>query len=306
MKNALTLTIIFCLLFAATLGCKTGALSKFRTAKSKCAKNLPALDSSEKYAARGMEASNEGDYECSLDDCEKALELDGKNGEALVCRGYVSMKREEYDAAESDFDAAVKMMPENPLALHQRSQLYRHKKQFGKALTDMNRVIELMPADFYYARRGAIYADSNDYENALKDYTEAIRQKPETAYYYSERAELYRKTGKTDLAEADERKSEELASADERDAKNSEPKTINDQAVSLPKPVYPPAARAVKASGDVKVEIEVDAKGNVTSAKAVSGHPLLQAAAVAAARQAKFKLSSIGKGILVFNFAAHN
>jgi outer membrane biosynthesis protein TonB len=49
------------------------------------------------------------------------------------------------------------------------------------------------------------------------------------------------------------------------------------------------------------VQIEVDAKGNVVSAKAISGHPLLRASAEAAARQAKFKPSAT-KGKLIFNF----
>jgi TonB family protein len=78
---------------------------------------------------------------------------------------------------------------------------------------------------------------------------------------------------------------------------------LNDSAVSLPKPVYPPAARAVKASGDVVVRIEVDAKGNVVSARAVSGHQLLRASAEAAARQAKFRPSGLS-GNLVFSFDA--
>ena len=205
MKNAFTLITIFALLFGLTLGCKNGVLSESKKSKSKCAKNLPALNSSKEYAARGMKASNEGDYECSLDDCEQALELNAKNGEALVCRGYARMKREEYDAAQSDFDQAINLSPNDPLALNQRSQLYRHTKQFAKALTDMNKVIELLPAHYYYEQRAKIYTDLNDYENALKDYTEAIRQKPENGYYYGERAALYRQMNKTDLAPADEK-----------------------------------------------------------------------------------------------------
>lgn len=75
--------------------------------------------------------------------------------------------------------------------------------------------------------------------------------------------------------------------------KKSSSKTIaggvlNAKAISLPEPTYPPVARAVKASGTVVVQVIVDESGNVISAHAVSGHPLLQAAAAAAARAAKF------------------
>ena len=83
---------------------------------------------------------------------------------------------------------------------------------------------------------------------------------------------------------------------------------LNGKAISLPQPPYPPAARAVHASGAVNVQVTIDEKGNVTSASAVSGHPLLRAAATAAARQARFaptKLSGTPvkvTGVIVYNF----
>jgi protein TonB len=63
---------------------------------------------------------------------------------------------------------------------------------------------------------------------------------------------------------------------------------LNGKATSLPQPTYPPAAAAVRAEGMVTVQVTVDGNGNVIAAKAVSGHPLLQAAAVEAARRAEF------------------
>lgn len=74
------------------------------------------------------------------------------------------------------------------------------------------------------------------------------------------------------------------------------------------KPVYPATAKAVKAVGTVMVRVLVDESGNVVSARPLSGHPLLQAAAVAAAKQAKFTPTKLsGKpvkvsGILTYTF----
>jgi len=83
---------------------------------------------------------------------------------------------------------------------------------------------------------------------------------------------------------------------------------LNGKAVSKPEPAYPPIARAARASGTVTVQVTVDEEGNVISASAVSGHPLLQSAAVAAARQAKFSPTKLSgapvkvSGILTYNF----
>jgi TonB family protein len=64
---------------------------------------------------------------------------------------------------------------------------------------------------------------------------------------------------------------------------------LDNDAISKPSPQYPEIARQANATGDVVVLVTVDETGNVISAKAISGHPLLQAASVTAARQAKFK-----------------
>jgi TonB family protein len=83
---------------------------------------------------------------------------------------------------------------------------------------------------------------------------------------------------------------------------------LNEKAVSKPEPSIPAVARAAHATGVVTVQVTIDEEGNVTSATAVAGHPLLRAAAVAAARQAKFKPTLLsGKpvkvtGILTYNF----
>jgi len=63
---------------------------------------------------------------------------------------------------------------------------------------------------------------------------------------------------------------------------------LNGKAIKLPKPPYPPIAKATKAQGTVVVQVLVDENGDVIAAHAVSGDASLQAAAVAAARQAKF------------------
>jgi protein TonB len=79
--------------------------------------------------------------------------------------------------------------------------------------------------------------------------------------------------------------------------------------VSRPEPAYPAIARAARAQGEVRVLVAVDEEGKVIAAQAVSGHPLLQFAAVKAARQVLFKPALLnGKpvkisGVLSYNFS---
>jgi TonB family protein len=95
--------------------------------------------------------------------------------------------------------------------------------------------------------------------------------------------------------------------------KKAPPKTVsggvlNGKATSLPKPAYPAAAKAIHASGSVSVQVLIDESGRVVSASAVSGHPLLRAAAVAAAQGARFSPTLLSgqavkvSGVITYNF----
>jgi periplasmic protein TonB len=85
---------------------------------------------------------------------------------------------------------------------------------------------------------------------------------------------------------------------------------LNGKAISLPKPAYPPIARQAHASGTVVVQVTIDENGSVISAHAVSGHPLLQGVAVAAARGARFSPTKLSgqpvkvTGVITYNFVA--
>jgi TonB family protein len=85
---------------------------------------------------------------------------------------------------------------------------------------------------------------------------------------------------------------------------------LNGKAIELPKPIYPPIARQAHASGTVVVQVTIDEKGNVISAHAVSGHPLLQSVCVEAARGARFSPTKLmGQpvkvtGVITYNFIA--
>jgi TonB family protein len=93
-----------------------------------------------------------------------------------------------------------------------------------------------------------------------------------------------------------------------RDDANSQGAGETGRVVDLPKPEYPPIARAAHATGTVEVQVLIDFDGNVVAAASISGHPLLQGAAVSAARKARFTpLTYNGEpvkmvGVIQYNF----
>lgn len=104
-------------------------------------------------------------------------------------------------------------------------------------------------------------------------------------------------------------------SADSAQTPTETPKTIsggvlNGKATNLAKPSYPAAARAVNASGVVSVQVTIDENGDVISATAVSGHPLLRQASEQAAQSSNFSPTLLQgqpvrvTGVIVYNFVS--
>ncbi len=87
---------------------------------------------------------------------------------------------------------------------------------------------------------------------------------------------------------------------------------LNGKVVNAAKPAYPPAARAVRASGTVTVQVLVDETGVIQSAKPVSGHPLLRNASRTAACGTTFLPTTLSghpvkvSGVITYNFVLPN
>jgi len=79
-------------------------------------------------------------------------------------------------------------------------------------------------------------------------------------------------------------------------------------AITMVTPVYSVTAQRSNVEGRVVVEVQLDDKGNVVYAKAVSGHQLLRNSAEEAAKKSRFKPTMYGSqaikafGVITYNF----
>jgi len=83
---------------------------------------------------------------------------------------------------------------------------------------------------------------------------------------------------------------------------------LNSKAKDLPKPNYPQMAKIARVQGKVAVQVLIDETGNVVSAKAMSGPPLLIVESQRAAMQARFSPTMMNgqavkvSGVITYNF----
>jgi TonB family protein len=333
MKNLLKLLPFILLVLVVGLACKN-PFAQFSKQYSCVVTGETEPRSAEDFIKRGGYHFNRKEYQCYVDACSEAVRLEPKNAKAISCRGSGYFFQKDYDKAIADQTKAIEIDPNDRMFYSRRGTAYEEKKLYNEAIADFEKSLELSETDrhksFSLESIANVLYEKGEPDAALTRIDEAIKLDPDDYWNFKTRAKIYKKLGKNDLADADEQKAKELdagkkdkkasESADSPQPSNSNQTVapsksisggiLNGKATSLPKPAYPPAARAVRASGAVNVQVQVDEKGNVTSASAVSGHPLLRSAAEQAAKQAKFSPTLLsGKavkvsGILVYNFTA--
>jgi protein TonB len=59
--------------------------------------------------------------------------------------------------------------------------------------------------------------------------------------------------------------------------------------ISSPKPTYPPLARAARVTGVVLLQATISKQGTIEDLKVITGHPLLNDAAIEAVKQWRYK-----------------
>lgn len=351
MKNLTTICLIVLLLMVVGLACKNNPLAKYTKQYHCTIEGEPEPTTSEDYGIRAAKHLEKNNYSAAFDECafgaiSEAIRLDPTNADALALRGFLYKARaaiyRENDArawktslelALDDLNEAIRLAPDRPDFYETRISIYDEDGFLDNSgveiMEDLTKAIELSPPGksliLLYVKRGDSHFFYKNYENAVKDFTEAIKLEPTNEELYSKRSEAYQKLGKTDLSVEDDMKVSQLK--DEKESKDNPsntttdkssnnrkiPKTIsggvlNGKATNLVKPPYPAAARAVRASGAVNVQVLIDESGRVVSARAVSGHPLLRLAAEQAARASKFSPTLLSgqpvnvTGVIVYNF----
>ena len=280
----------------------------------------------------------ESKFDEALPLAKRALEIreqllprnDPRVANALSYLGDVYMAKGEYDNARKTFERLLQLQEElvgptdvrlanttDRLALlyYDDSKLAKAEEFYQRSLALREKAFgpeDVQVANSLYAL-GQFYRMRRDYDSALKSYKRSLLIYGRAGKVTS--AEFQRaSTGLSCLGYESENInaiSKELEAIQQQFAVSLPPpaKMLNGSAVYIAKPEYPRGARERKLSGTVVVQVEIDEKGKVISAKDMcQGPPYLSESSVKAALQSKFTPTLISgvpvrtKGVLRFNF----
>jgi tetratricopeptide (TPR) repeat protein len=139
------------------------------------------------------------------------------NAEAVKSsrEGFQATKDKDWNKAVAAFGKAAeldsKLAPNLIAALQQRGAAYTSEQKFPEAIADFSEALKMKPNDpGIYERRAYVEMKMNDLDKALADYSEAIKLNPNEVRYYLYRGYIYEKKGDIKKSMADTEKALKL------------------------------------------------------------------------------------------------
>lgn len=245
-------------------------------------------------------------------------------------RAIESSAKGEYTVALADFDKAAEMKSDDPTVFLGRGRTHFNLKNFDRSVADFNRVIELSPSDSSaFFNRASAYEKLGDLPKAILDYSKALELDPENAAARTGLTRSVAALAANDKKPETQKPIDQPKQAETAPEVKPEPPVVqppveepkvrpefisvgvlsNTNATRMVMPIYSQIARRSNIEGRVAVEVEIDEEGNVTSARAVSGHQMLRDSAEDAARKTKFRPFELdgtpvkAKGTINYNFS---
>ena len=126
----------------------------------------------------------------------------------LTRQGIEASKAKDWDKAIAAFKRAAELdghyAPNLASALQQRATVYVSQGKFQEAIADYSEALKVKTKDAdIFERRAYAEIQLKDYDKALHDYNEAIKLSPEEPKYYQVRAFIYQTKGDFKAALAD-------------------------------------------------------------------------------------------------------
>jgi tetratricopeptide (TPR) repeat protein len=159
------------------------------------------------HEARGSLNARTGRYKEALQDYSRAIQHAPDRVVLYMKRTHVYLALEEYDGVLSDCAVVLKRDPKNADAYYLRGLAQQAKRQGELAIAAYTEALRWNPNLFAaHLNRGSLYAgrgQPGDFDRAIADFSEAHRIDPQAPLPLQNRAAVYERQGRKDLAEQD-------------------------------------------------------------------------------------------------------
>jgi tetratricopeptide (TPR) repeat protein len=164
--------------------------------------------------------------------------------------GFQATKDKDWNKAVDAFHKASeldhKQTPNLVAVLQQRGTAYANEQKFPEAIADFSEALKLKPDDAtIYERRAVVEMKMKDLDKALADYSSAIKLKPDDVQYYLHRSSIYERKSDIKNSMADTEKALKLDKHN-AEALSRKERLQKIQSMNAPLPPPPPRPAASK------------------------------------------------------------
>jgi ATPase family associated with various cellular activities (AAA)/AAA lid domain len=150
---------------------------------------------------KGIAAAKAESYDEAIELLGLALTLDSENAAAYAWRAWAYAKTEDWFSAEDDAEKALKLDSSQAIAHAAIGMVNQDMFNFDEALVNFSNAIKVEPKnDEYYMYRAFLLEQQDCYYGAIADYTTAYDLDPDVIDYLFWRAEAYRIVSRYDDA----------------------------------------------------------------------------------------------------------
>jgi tetratricopeptide (TPR) repeat protein len=153
------------------------------------------------YWQRGCGRAKQQELDGAIVDFEEALRLDPQAAAgyrsrpeyaaAYLARGTEYLEQKAYQKALPDLERARQATPQDARIGSRLGAAWSGLKNYAKAVEALTAALDLEPNDLDYVSRGRARKELGQLDDAVADFTEAIRLNPNNAAAYASRGDLY-------------------------------------------------------------------------------------------------------------------
>ncbi len=127
----------------------------------------------------------------------------GQNYDTLIAKGDAFYNKEEYTEAINYFSKAIKVDPKLAAGYEYRADAYKEMKKYEEAIKDYTEAMAIETHTWYYRKRGFCYLKTEKLDLAEKDFNKGIELSIYDNALWIIRGDLYMLQNKKDLACSD-------------------------------------------------------------------------------------------------------
>jgi tetratricopeptide (TPR) repeat protein len=167
---------------------------------------------------RAVRRTRRGDVSGAIQDLNKAIDLEPQSDRHYRERGDVYFNEHQVTKAIADYETAIRLSRGEPASVYALNDYATALASIGryrdaiKACTEViaiKDVIRGQPA-VAFENRGVSYSELGEYDDAIRDLSQAIKLMPDEASFYYNRGSVYYQKDDRDRAEEDLRRAREL------------------------------------------------------------------------------------------------